>query len=198
MSHTQLPSRLRAAGVATLAAVIVFAVSACNGPPPSTEAFYALPSSISGASGNIIRSRPSVFTTDAVAQTPAAGVKSTQVLYNSKNANGLPIAVSGTVLVPTAPWSGAGSRPLITFAPGTRGLGQDCAPSYTLSQGTDYESSSISAALAKGYAVGVTDYPGMGTPGPHTYMVGQSLGHSVLDMALAAQRLTGSGLSASS
>ena len=101
------------------------------------------------------------------------------------------------MLVPTATWSGTGSRPLITFAAGTRGLGQDCAPSYTLSQGTDYESSSISAALAKGHAVGVTDYAGMGTPGPHTYMVGKSLCHSVLDMALAAQRLPGSGLSSS-
>ena len=76
-------------------------------------------------------------------------------------------------------------------------MGQDCAPSFSLTQGTDYEASSITAALQKGYAVAVTDYQGMGTPGPHSYMVGTTMGHSVLDMARAAQRLPGSGLSVS-
>ncbi len=41
----------------------------------------------------------------------------------------------------------------------------------------------------------MTDYQGMGLPGPHTYMVGKSMGHAVLDMARAAERLAGSGLS---
>ena len=85
----------------------------------------------------------------------------------------------------------------ITVGVGTRGLGQDCAPSYSLTQGTDYEASTITAALNKGYAVAVTDYQGMGLPGPHTYMVGKALGHAVLDMARAAERLPGSGLSSS-
>ena len=190
--------RLRAAGATALEAVAVIAVTACNGPAPSTEAFYVPPPSISGASGNIIRSRASVLAADPVGKAPVAGVKSTQVLYNSTDAKGQAIAVSGTVLVPTAPYLGLGGRPLITFAPGTRGLGQDCAPSYTLAEGTDYEFSSINAALQKGYAVAVTDYQGLGTPGPHTYMVGKSMGHAVLDMARAAERLTGSGLSTTS
>ena len=197
MSHTHLRTRLRAGGVAALAAVMVFTIAACTGPPPSTEAFYQPPSSINGASGNIIRSRASVFAGDPIGKAPVPGIKATQVLYNSTDAQGRAIAVSGTVLVPTAPYFGFGGRPLISFAPGTRGLGQDCAPSYSLSEGTDYEGSSIIAALNKGYAVAVTDYEGMGTPGPHTYMVGKSMGHAVLDMARAAQRLPGSGLSSS-
>ena len=41
----------------------------------------------------------------------------------------------------------------------------------------------INAALQQGYAVAVSDYQGLGTPGPHTYMVGQSMGRAVLDMA---------------
>src|SRR5690606_37937719 len=43
----------------------------------------------------------------------------------------------------------------------------------------------------------VSDYEGLGTPGTHTYVVGQSEGRAVLDMARAAQRLPGTGLSAS-
>jgi hypothetical protein len=196
MSRSLSRSRLRAAGAAALAAVAVFALAACD-PAPSADTFYAPPATVSGASGNIIRSRVSKFAGDPVGQAPVPGVTATQVVYNSTDAHGNPIAVSGTVLVPTAPYIGLSSRPLITMGVGTRGLGQDCAPSYSLSQGTDYEASTVSAALNKGYAVAITDYQGMGLPGPHTYMVGKALGHAVLDMARAAERLPGSGLSSS-
>jgi pimeloyl-ACP methyl ester carboxylesterase len=196
MSRSPSRSRLRAAGAAALAAVAVFAVTACD-PAPSADSFYAPPAAVSGPSGNIIRSRVSKFAGDPVGKAPVPGVTSTQVVYNSTDVHGNPIAVSGTVLVPTAPYIGLSSRPLITMGVGTRGLGQDCAPSYSLTQGTDYEASTITAALNKGYAVAVTDYQGMGLPGPHTYMVGKALGHAVLDMARAAERLPGSGLSSS-
>ncbi|MBS1846900.1 MAG: prolyl oligopeptidase family serine peptidase [Actinobacteria bacterium] len=172
-------------------------MAGCTPPAPSADSFYVPPTTISGANGTIIRSRASVFTMDPVNHTPVAGVQSTQVLYNSTDVHGNKIAVSGTVLVPTAAWTGSGSRPLISYAVGTRGIGQDCAPSYTLTQGADYEETAIDAALNKGFAVAVTDYQGMGTPGGHTYMVGQAMGHAVLDMATAAEQLPGAGLSAS-
>ena len=105
------------------------------------------------------------------------------------------MAVTGTVLVPDAPWTGTGSRPLVSYAVGTRGVGDDCAPSYTLSQGADYEGLFIKSAVDQGWAVAITDYQGLGTPGLHTYMVGPAQGHAVLDMARAAQRLPGTGLS---
>jgi len=180
-----------------LAVVVIAAATACKGPTPSQEAFYQPPTTLTGHPGDVIRSRSSVFTLDAVNFTPVAGVTSQQVLYRSTDALGAADAVSGTVLVPTAPWTGSGARPLISYAVGTRGLGADCAPSYTLTQGADYEGSAINAALQQGYAVAVSDYQGLGTPGPHTYMVGQSMGHAVLDMARAAERLPGTGLSAS-
>ena len=195
MSHPLSRTRLRAAGAAAMAAVAVFAISACNGPAPSTETFYKPPTSVSGPSGTIIRSRPSVFTTDAIGQTPVAGVRSTQVLYNSTDVHGRGDRRLGHGARADRRMDRCGSRPLITFAVGTRGLGQDCAPSYTLTQGTDYEGGTINAALQKGFAVAVTDYQGMGLPGPHTYMVGKAMGHAVLDMARAAERLPGSGLS---
>jgi hypothetical protein len=110
------------------------------------------------------------------------------VLYQSTDALGEPIAVSGTVLIPTAPWTGPGGRPLVSYAVGTRGLGDACAPSYTLSHGVDYEGSIIMSLIDEGWAVAVTDYQGSGTPGLHTYMVGPAEGHAVLDMARAAPR----------
>ena len=164
---------------------------------PGDDPFYTPPSPLTGNPGDVIRSRASVFTLDPITRSPAPGVTATQVLYRSTSATGGANAVSGTVLVPTAPWSGRGSRPLVTYAPGTRGVGDICAPSYVMTQGTDYEGLFVAGLLARGWAVAVTDYEGLGTPGEHTYVVGQSEGRAVLDMARAAQRLPGTGLSAS-
>lgn len=185
--------------LAVLVAVAALLLAACEPPFPSEDPFYQpsdpLPAS---APGDVLSSRPSTFTLDPINKAPQAGVRSTQILYSSTDAHGEPIAVSGTVLVPEAPWTGPGSRPIVSFAVGTRGLGDDCAPSYTLTQGADYEGLFIANTLAQGWAVAVTDYEGLGTPGPHTYMVGPSAGRSVLDIARAAQRLPGTGLTSSS
>lgn len=181
-----------------VAVVALLALSACDPPTPDQDDFYQPPSPLpAGQPGDIVRSRASTFTLDPIDKTPVSGVTSTQVIYRSTNALGQPNAVSGTVLVPTTPWIGLGSRPLLSWAVGTRGVGDACAPSYTLSQGADYEMFFIKAALDRGWAVAVSDYEGLGTPGQHTYVVGQSEGRAVLDIARAAQRLPGSGLSSS-
>ena len=186
------PARLL---LSVLAAALVL-LTACDPPFPSDDAFYEPPSPLpAGNPGDIISSRSSRFTLDPIGKAPVANVTSTQVLYRSVDALGAPMAVTGTVLVPTTPWTGPGSRPLVSYAVGTRGVGDDCAPSYTLSQGADYEGLFIKSVIDQGWAVAISDYQGLGTPGLHTYMVGPAQGHAVLDMARAAQRLPGSGLS---
>ena len=45
----------------------------------------------------------------------------------------------------------------------------------------------MAMALARGWAVAVTDYQGLGTPGDHAYMVGRALGPNVLDAMRAAR-----------
>jgi acetyl esterase/lipase len=47
--------------------------------------------------------------------------------------------------------------------------------------------------IAHGYVVAATDYPGLGTPGPHPYLVGVSEGRAVLDSVRAARALPGVG-----
>jgi hypothetical protein len=179
-----------------VAALALAGLTACDPPTPDQDPFYTPPAQLPATPGTIIRSRPATFTVDPLAKTAVPGVRSTQVLYRSTGALGEPIAVSGTVLVPTTPWLGLGPRPLVSWAVGTRGVGDACAPSYTLSQGADYEGLFIKAALDRGWAVAVSDYQGLGTPGTHTYVVGRAEGHAVLDMARAATRLSGSGLGA--
>lgn len=178
---------------------VVLLAAACEPPYPGQDAFYAPPSPMPDVqAGSVIRSRPSVFTLDPVGRAPVPGVASQQILYASTDVAGQAIAVSGTVLVPTSPWIGPGSRPLITYGVGTRGIGDDCAPSYTLSQGADYEGLFVEALLDRGWAVVVSDYQGLGTPGLHPYLVGKSQGRVLLDAARAALRLSGTGLASTS
>jgi hypothetical protein len=183
--------------LALAAALVVVPASGALAAPPAQDPFYTPPSPLpAGQPGDVIRSRSARFTLDPILKIPAVGVRSWQVLYRTTNANGQPIAVSGTVLVPTAPWRGSGQRPVVTYGVGTRGLGDSCAPSYTLSQGTDYEGAFIASALAKNWAVVISDMRGLGTPGAHTYEVGREQGTAVLDMVRAARRTPGTGLSA--
>ncbi len=111
-----------------------------------------------------------------------------RLLYRSTGALGEPTAVSGLLLLP----AGAGRRgvtPLVGYAPGTHGLGDQAAPSRLLAHGLDWEAGLIAAVLARGYAVALSDYQGLGTPGDHVYMVGRALGMNVLDVMRAAREL---------
>jgi hypothetical protein len=60
---------------------------------------------------------------------------------------------------------------------------------------TGYEVPAIDALLARGIAVVVTDYQGLGIPGiPHTYGSAPPEANAVIDAARAAQNLTGTGV----
>src|SRR5262249_38659754 len=101
------------------------------------------------------------------------------------------------VIVPSAAWNGSGPRPVVSYAEGTQGLGHQCAPSFAIANGTEYDGGAIIASLKKGYAVAVTDYPGYTNAANPEYTAGMSEGHAVLDAVNAAQQVPGSGLSAS-
>ncbi|WP_207950102.1 lipase family protein [Nocardioides ochotonae] len=156
-------------------------------------AFYRAPATLPPANGDLVRSEPLRFTLDPAGAARIA-LTTTRVLYRSTDRTGTPHAVSGTVLVPKTPWIGPGRRPVIGYAAGTQGIGDTCAPSRQLGEGIEYESIFMSGMLARGWAVAMTDYEGLGTAGMHTYMDRESQGRAVLDAVRAAQRLPGSGL----
>ncbi|WP_030710134.1 lipase family protein [Streptomyces sp. NRRL F-2580] len=177
--------RLRSTALAAVAALAVSAVPAAI--PTAGAAPVSAPAS---SPGDIVASAPSAFH-------PLPGqptnTRAWKIHYRSTTADGTPNTVSGTVIVPQDGRSGP--RPLITYAVGTVGLGDSCAPSDNLPHGTAMEANLIQQLTLRGWAVVVTDYEGLGTPGVHTYTVGPSAGHAVLDAARAAQRLPGTGLS---
>jgi pimeloyl-ACP methyl ester carboxylesterase len=181
---------------AALLAVPTVAQADARPPAPAQDPFYTPPSPLSGQAGDLIRQRQVDWYPEPF-RVFAAPVKTWLVLYRSTSATGAANAVSGLVLVPPIPWTGPGQRPILAYAMGTQGLGDDCAPSYHLRTGTEVEIAFLAQAMLKGYAVAVTDYEGLGTPGTHTYAVAQSEGHALLDVARAASKVAGAGLSPS-
>ncbi|WP_113694686.1 lipase family protein [Amycolatopsis albispora] len=184
----------RALAALTVALVTLTAgalpAQAASPPVPSQDPFYTPPDQLTGSPGDVLRQRA----VDVKVGPFPAPVKAWQLLYRSTSATGEANAVSGTLLVPPVPWAN-GPRPLLTYAVGTHGIGDSCAPSYKLRTGTENEVALIGQALGKGWAVVLTDYEGLGTPGTHTYATGQSEGRAMLDAARAAFTVGEAGLS---
>lgn len=115
------------------------------------------------------------------------------VKYTSRGARGELILVSGTVALPRgkAPRKG---WPVISWAHGTTGTADVCAPSRDRVDGPahDYLSAmdaTLDRWVAKGFAVVKTDYEGLGTPGEHPYIHGDSAANTVVDIVRAARQL---------
>ena len=161
---------------------------------PPGDAFYTATAKQikAGKPGSVIWSREVKKTANGRVALPSAS-KTILVLYRSLDPKGKPIAVSGTIDLPKgkAPKGGFKS---ISWAHGTVGAADVCAPSRNVAGGPadDYITFTNGRGdgwLKAGYAVVRTDYPGLGTPGPHPYLIGASEGRSVVEIMLAAHQL---------
>lgn len=167
--------------------------------------FYTPPSPLpDGPPGALIRSEPMRLVYEPSGQLGGWVATGTRIMYRSNDARGNPIAVTGTYFEPDRPWPGVGPRPLLAFGPGTQGQGDQCAPSRLFEQsihfssGLDitmgYEQMFVATLVARGFAVVVTDYEGLGTPGVHPYVNRPSQAHAMLDAIRAARNLPGTSL----
>lgn len=102
--------------------------------------------------------------------------------YRTTGPTGEPALSTGAVFVPpgTPP---PGGWPVISWAHGTVGIADHCAPTRTGLIGGSY----VTHWFSQGYALVATDYVGLGTPGIHPYLDGASEAHAVIDMVRAAR-----------
>ncbi|KAB2383620.1 alpha/beta hydrolase family protein [Actinomadura montaniterrae] len=112
------------------------------------------------------------------------------IRYVSEGVGGRRIAVTGTVAVPKGK-APRGGWPVLSWAHGTTGTADACAPSRDTATGPAHDYLSITEGyldkwVARGFAVVQTDYEGMGTPGGHPYMNGASEANTVIDIVRAA------------
>jgi acetyl esterase/lipase len=173
--------------ITTILRVCTFCLVVCSiatyrpSPAVAQDAFYqATDSEIAGPVGTLIRKEPRVGA--------AAGAAAYKVLYRSTKPDGTPFAVSGMVIVP-AGQPPADGWPIVAWAHPTTGVVPHCAPSLAL-----FVFQQIAGSrhlLENGYAIAATDYPGLGTPGPHPYLVGDSEARAVIDSVRAARSFPG-------
>lgn len=179
--------RVASAVASAVLAVALAAVSLMlHGGTPVVDAFYAAPRDVPAEPGQLIRAE--VFER-GVPETARAW----RILYTTTDGEDEPRVASGLVVVPR---QGAGDWPVIDWAHGTTGAAQHCAPSL-LSE--PFESGALFLlpdVIAAGWALVASDYTGLGTAGPHPYLVGDPTARSVLDARRAAAQLADADLGA--
>jgi pimeloyl-ACP methyl ester carboxylesterase len=163
------------AAVATATVTVLAPVASAV--PPSLPAFYTVPSPLpAGTPGEVISTEP--------VSSPGLHGTMWRVMYHSQAVDGTDIAVTGLIATPE---DGAPSHDVVTWAHGTTGIADSCAPSLDPA-GSEMVSLS-NALLDKGYVVTATDYEGLATPGRHPYIAGISEGRGTLDIVKAAVAL---------
>jgi pimeloyl-ACP methyl ester carboxylesterase len=174
MTHQVKSSTGRSRVLRYLAAFFCAAALAlpAGGARAQTPFYHATAHDLDGPPGSLIRAEPMMFA--------PAGAQAYRVLYRSVGMQGEPIAVSGVIVVPPGP-APAGGRPIVAWAHPTTGVVPHCAPA------------GLRQLIEQGAVVAATDYPGLGTAGPHPYLVGDSEARAVIDSVRAARSLPGVG-----
>lgn len=144
------------------------------------QPFYDTPAGFESAHpGQVLRQEPMDI------EVPAGG-RAVRVLYRSQDAAENPTVTSGIIFLPAAD-SDVAERPVVAWAHGTIGLGDDCAPSRTENPATGY--TWLGGMLERGWVVAATDYAGLGTAGQSQYLIGGSEARDVLNSVRAARNV---------
>jgi uncharacterized membrane protein HdeD (DUF308 family) len=173
--------RTAGAAVALLFALGVAALSLrANQGAPVVDAFYAAPEQLPATPGALLRSEP-------MSRAIPAGAQAWRILYTTTRADGVPAIASGLVVASSTP--PPGPRPVIAWAHGTTGVDQSCAPSLLKDPFAAGAMPALDQVVANGWVLVATDYIGLGSAGPHAYLVGQQAGRAVLDAVRAARQM---------
>ena len=174
------------ANVAALVGTLALAAAGVvlDGGTAHPDDFYAAPADAPDAPGRLLRSE--AFTSAEVPD----GASAWRILYTTTRGDGTPTVASGLVVAPgTATGDAREPADVVAWAHGTTGVTPGCAPSVLpdgLAAGALFVQDDV---LAQGWALVATDYAGLGTAGPHAYLVGEPAAHDVLDAVRAARQL---------
>jgi acetyl esterase/lipase len=144
----------------------------------------AVPEAVA-APGRLISAEP---LPEASADGLPEAARAWRIRYETRDWQGRPTESTGMVI---APAGAAGDRPVLAWQHGTVGVTEPCAVSdkpYRFAQ-----IPGLAAMIARGWVVVATDYPGLGTRGPHAYLDPDSAGHAALDAVAAAGQIAAAG-----
>lgn len=129
----------------------------------------------------------SLISADPVIETPGR-MQAWRVSYWTRNEENRPIRATGMVVAPREA-EPRQPRKVLAWTHGTWGVVEACAPSASPNFWTN--TAALDAVTRRGYVVVAPDYPGLGSSGPHAYLVGRETARSVLDAVRAAREIPG-------
>ena len=166
--------------VLALAMVLVTSFIHAGDPRLVPDAFYTPPTTVPAEPGALLRAEP-------LSGGIPEDANAWRILYTTTNHDGSPAVASGSVVVPKV--RGNEPLPVISIAHGTKGIIPRCAPTLSQLPLSDGPAAALSELVSQGWAGVTSDYVGLGTEGPHPYLVGQAEGRNVLDAYRAASAL---------
>ena len=121
---------------------------------------------------------------------PGTTSRAFKLTYSTTDARGRRALSTGVVFVPKGQ-APRGGWPVISWAHGTSGLGDRCAPSVVGPALPRRDRPYLANWMREGYAIVASDYAGLGTPGLAAYLHGRSEAHNVVDIVKAARAYAG-------
>lgn len=141
--------------------------------------FYTPPEGPLGAPGDVIRTEP--------LGVDVAGATAWRMLYTSQRPDGTAAVSGAMVFIPEVP-APDGGRPVVAWAHGTVGMGDQCAPSRS-EKPLNNTDNWLDQMMSLGWVVVATDYVGLGTPGPELYLVAEAEARDVVNSVRAVRNL---------
>ncbi len=111
-----------------------------------------------------------------------------KLTYATTDLHQRPALATGLVMLPSGP-APAGGWPVVSWAHGTQGTADRCAPSAGGPTQPARDAAYLGLFLQQGYAIVASDFQGLGSPGEHAYLHGPSVAHNIVDMVKASQQL---------
>ena len=174
-------ARLAGTGVAVIVAVgLAVATAQIRGGEPVVDDFYTAPNEVADEPGVLLR-------VERFDRGIPSGADAWRILYTTTREDGVPGIASGLVVTP----GDRGSEPgeVIAWTHGTTGVDPTCAPTVLEDPFEAGAFFALDRVLEEGWTLVASDYIGLGTEGPHPYLIGQGQGRSALDAVRAARQL---------
>ncbi|MHC1654061.1 lipase family protein [Stenotrophomonas maltophilia] len=154
-----------------------------------TAALLSLPIAVQAAEpGELLSAAP--YRADWV---PSKASQAYLLSYRTPDHHGRLARGTGLLYLPagTAP---AGGWPIVSWAHGTQGIADHCAPSVSGPYQPERDGRFLDQFLAQGYAVVAADYQGLGSPGDHAYLHVRTAARNAIDLVKASHQLLGNRL----
>ena len=121
---------------------------------------------------------------------PSKAAQAYKLAYRTPDHHGRLAEATGLVYLPAGP-APAGGWPVVSWAHGTQGIADHCAPSISGPYQPERDGRFLDQFLAQGYAVLAADYQGLGSPGDHAYLHVRTSARNAIDLIKASRHFLG-------